>query len=77
MAYTVARRTREVGIRIALGAPRRGVVWLVLREVIQMGAAGLLAGSIAAFALLFSAVWAPNCLPFRSHLRRHAASLSF
>ena len=44
MAYTVARRTGEIGIRMALGAQRRGIIWMVLREVLAMSAVGLIAG---------------------------------
>jgi predicted permease len=36
MAYTVAQRTREVGIRIALGDARGKVIWLVMREVLLL-----------------------------------------
>ncbi|MBV9759463.1 MAG: ABC transporter permease [Acidobacteriaceae bacterium] len=49
MAYAVSRRTGEIGIRMALGAARRGVIWMVMREVLTMGAAGLALGLAAAW----------------------------
>src|SRR5207249_11990048 len=60
LSYAVARRRRELGVRIALGAGRGEVVGLVLREALQLVAAGLalgLAGAVAAGRLLESMVY--------------------
>ena len=51
MAYTVARRTREIGIRMALGAFHRDVIWLVMREVITLVTIGIVIGFGAAMGL--------------------------
>jgi predicted permease len=51
MAYAVARRTREIGIRIALGAEKRRLLWMVMRQVSLLVAVGLAAGIPAALAL--------------------------
>jgi len=44
MSYTVARRTAEIGIRMALGARQGGVIWMVLRQVFSMALVGLAIG---------------------------------
>jgi predicted permease len=51
MAYTVARRTREIGVRMALGAVQADVVWLVMREVLTLVGTGLALGLAAAWGL--------------------------
>jgi predicted permease len=44
MSYTVARRTSEIGLRMALGAERSNVLWLVMREGLWLVAVGLAIG---------------------------------
>jgi putative ABC transport system permease protein len=51
MAYSVARRTNEIGIRVSLGAQASDVLGMVLRQGMLFGLAGLIAGSLAAVAL--------------------------
>ena len=51
VAYTTRQRTREFGIRLALGARYDQVVWLVLRQGMKMVAAGLIIGLAGACAL--------------------------
>ncbi len=51
MAFVVARRTREIGLRMALGAPRSWVLWQVMREVAVLLGEGLAVGVPAAYGL--------------------------
>jgi predicted permease len=52
LAYSVARRTAEIGLRIALGAERGRILWLVLRESMVLFVAGTAAGLAVAFIVL-------------------------
>src|SRR5437870_12438376 len=49
LAYSVARRTREIGIRMAVGAERRHVLTMVMAEGVRLVAIGIVLGLIAAF----------------------------
>ena len=49
IAYAVARRTREIGIRMALGANPRGVIGMVMRQGLTVAAAGTAIGVVLAW----------------------------
>ena len=48
VAYSVAQRTREIGIRVALGASRADVIWLAMRDSMILALVGLLIGGVGA-----------------------------
>jgi ABC-type antimicrobial peptide transport system permease subunit len=49
LAYTVSRRINEIGVRMAVGAMRSDVIWLILGDALRMFCAGLTAGIPMAF----------------------------
>jgi predicted permease len=51
MAYNVARRTPEIGVRMALGATSRLVAWSIVREALLLAGAGLAVGIPCAFGI--------------------------
>jgi ABC-type antimicrobial peptide transport system permease subunit len=62
MAFVVNRRTREIGIRIALGAEKTSVLWLVLKDVTLMTGGGIVIG--LALASRSRGTWRANSLAF-------------
>jgi predicted permease len=50
LSYAVARRTSEIGVRMALGARRSSVLWLILREILLLVAIGIAIGAPIALA---------------------------
>jgi putative ABC transport system permease protein len=51
MSYSVAQRTSEIGIRVALGAQRRDVLTMVIKQAIGLALLGVVAGLVTALAL--------------------------
>jgi len=51
MAYSVSQRTQEIGVRVAMGARRISVVWLVLRSGMTWAAGGIVLGLIGAWSI--------------------------
>src|SRR4029077_20612377 len=51
LTFLVSKRNREIGIRLALGAQRRDVLWLVVREGARFSAIGIILGLGVAFAV--------------------------
>jgi len=65
LAFLVSRRTREIGIRLAMGAQRQSVFWMVLKEGAMFYAVGValgLAGAFAATRLLASELYGVSAL---------------
>ncbi len=68
MSYAVTRRTREIGIRVAVGAQRKNVLWIVLRETLALVLFGIAIGipsALAATRLIASMLFglSPSDLP--------------
>ena len=51
LAFTVARRTREIGIRRALGAFKSRVLWMIMKQTLRLTGAGLLIGLLGSWAI--------------------------
>jgi predicted permease len=64
IAYSVTQRTREIGLRMAVGASRANILLLILREAATMTGIGILAGLVGAFV----------CAHFASTLLYHVSS---
>jgi putative ABC transport system permease protein len=79
ISYLVAQRTPEIGVRIALGASRRDVLWLVMRQALTTGLAGIALGLIGAWAArqtITQLVFGVSTLDVRTYLLAAALLLA-
>jgi ABC-type antimicrobial peptide transport system permease subunit len=51
ISYSVAQRTQEIGVRMALGAASGDLVWMVVRQALGLALAGVIIGTLAGLAL--------------------------
>jgi len=65
VAYSVSKRTREIGIRMALGASHGSVVRMVLRQGLRLGLAGVAVGMAGAFYTCRVIVYSVGLFNFR------------
>jgi ABC-type antimicrobial peptide transport system permease subunit len=65
-SYSAARRTREFGIRVALGARRSDVAWLVQKETLRLVAIGTVAGLGVSIFLMLVISWSSFGIPIGS-----------
>ena len=74
-SYSVVQRTGEIGIRMALGAQRHDVLWLVLRNGLRLSLLGALFGLGGAWAVSRLLAWAIPLLPARDPLMFAAVTI--
>jgi ABC-type antimicrobial peptide transport system permease subunit len=65
VAYSVSRRTREIGIRMALGAGQGSVVRMVLRQGLRLGLAGVAVGMAGAYFACRALIYSVGLFNFR------------
>ena len=68
VSYTVVQRTGELGIRVALGAQTRDVLWLVLRKGAVLVISGALLGAVGAYGVSIVLISLIPSLPTRDPL---------